>query len=100
LPSALGGDADLVRVELADKAQRAAVTVDRLEEADAPAPPAVGEYDLPGVVAGHQQRADVVHLDVQRGGVTGESRRQLHVADAAAIDEGLVDPVRRGVDPG
>ena len=35
--------------------------------------------------------ADVVDLDVQGGRVAGEARRQLDVADAPAVEEGLVD---------
>ncbi len=100
LPIAAGGDDDFVRVELPEKSERAAEAVDGLEEADSAAPPAVREDDLPDVVAPHQQRSDVVCLDVERGWVTGETWRQFHVADAPAVEERLVDPVRRGVEPG
>ena len=100
LPIAAGGDDDFVGVELPEKSKRAAEAVDGLEEADSAAPPAVGEDDLPDVVAPHEQRSDVVCLDVERGRVTGETWRQLHVADAPAVEERLVDPVRRGVEPG
>ena len=87
-------------MELREEGERAAVAVGQLEEAGVPAPPAVGEHDLPLVLPCHQQVADVVDLDVQRGRVTGEPRRQLDVSDTLAVEERLVDAVRGGVDPG
>ncbi len=93
-------DHGVASVELAEEAERTAEAVHALEEPRASSPPSVREDDLPCVVARHQQRADVVDLDVQGGGVTRVARRQLRITDTPAVEEGLVDPVRRGVEPG
>ena len=100
LPVGAGGDDGVPGVELAEEAEGGAVAVAGLEEPGAAAPPAVGEHDLPVVVAGDEQVGDVVGLHVQRGRVAGEAGGQLDVADAAAVEEGLVDPVRGGVEAG
>ncbi len=99
-PLRASGDDDIVGMELPEEGKRAAVAVGQLEEARVPAPPAVGEHDLPLVLSTDEKVPHVVDLDVQRGRVTGEARRQLDVSDTLAVEERLVDPVRRGVDPG
>ena len=90
----------IVGLELPEKGERAAVAVGQLEEARVPPPPAVREHDLPDVVAGHQQVADVVDLHVEGARVAGEAGRQLYVAHASPVEERLVDPVGGGVEPG
>ena len=48
---------------------------------------------------GRSQPGDVVGLDLEPVAVLGEPGRQLGVADALAVDERLVDPVRGRVQP-
>ena len=99
LPLGARRDDLVVRVELAQEGERAAEAVHALEEPGAPAPPAVREHDLPGVVARRQQRADVVDLHMQGGGIAGVARCQLDVAHAPAVEKRLVDAVRSRVHP-
>ena len=62
--------------------------------------PPVGQEGVELVVALAQQPGHVVRLHLGVVLVLGEPRRQLHVADPDAVQLGLVDPVRRGVERG
>ena len=64
-------------------------------DADLAAVPAVGEQRVQGVVALAEEVGDVVGLDLGVVLVLGEAGSQLLVADAYAVQLGLVDPVRR-----
>ncbi|MNL29923.1 hypothetical protein D3C87_1516320 [compost metagenome] len=62
--------------------------------------PAVPDHGADGVVAGFQQVGDVV--DLIEGGLAeiGALGTEQGVADAAAVDLGLIDAQRRGVEAG
>lgn len=65
-----------------------------------PRKPAVGQQHAERVSTGPQGGGDVVGLHLQPGVVLGEPGRELGVADPFAVEERLVQPPCRGVEPG
>ena len=77
-------------LELRQQRQAVGVEVAGAAEPETAARPTVAHDGADGVVAVAQQLGDVMAGEAQAVAVAGPARRQLHVADAAAVDLHLV----------
>jgi hypothetical protein len=84
-------------VQLGEERRGGAVGVDRPDDAVLAAPPPVAQQRTERVASFDDQVGDVEGLHLEPLAVRGEPRGQLAVADAIAVDEGLVEPVRGGM---